>query len=161
MITKAQALKIILDSEMSAADKKLLCEFIQGDENPKHVQEVIDYFNQVTGKKVRGTDKIRSMVSARLKQYGMDEVKRVIKMKCDEWCGHEFMNKYVALDIFMNATKFERYSNEMPAGKYPAEWSAEYERKLTPQQMQEWWAELRAAGKKAVKNKVGMIVKWI
>lgn len=76
-------------------------------ENNNNVTEVLDYLHTVTGRKFRKSTEL----SARLKDYSVDEIKQVIDYKAKEWMGRD-MQKYLRPQTLFNATKFEGYLND-------------------------------------------------
>ena len=69
--------------------------------------EGLDYLHLVTGRKFRKSPEL----SARLKDYSINEVKQVIDYKAKEWMGGD-MQKYLRPQTLFNATKFESYLND-------------------------------------------------
>ena len=73
-------------------------------------REVISYLNQKAGTKFKPKAKATmKFVTARIKDgYTIEDMKRVIDAKCEEWLGGEFQ-KYLRPETLFNATKFESY----------------------------------------------------
>lgn len=80
------------------------------------VKEVVEYLNLKANRNYRpGTAKTKSLISARLKDYSVKDLKAVIDFKVGEWLESEKMNKYLRPETLFNETKFENYINELPS----------------------------------------------
>ena len=80
------------------------------------VKEVVEYLNLKANRNYRpGTTKTKSLISARLKDYTVEDLKAVIDFKVGEWLENEKMNKYLRPETLFNETKFENYINELPS----------------------------------------------
>lgn len=74
---------------------------------------IIDYFNEKTGKAMRHKDASREPIHARLAEgFTVDDCKKVIDIKYDEWRLDDEMEKYISIQTFFRATKFEKYLNQ-------------------------------------------------
>lgn len=78
------------------------------------VKEVIDYFNKKLGTKY--TYKNKSNVQAikgRLEEgHTVDECKKVIDIKYDEWINDKEFRKYLTIETLFRPSKFEKYLNQ-------------------------------------------------
>ena len=76
----------------------------------------MEYLNLKANRNYRpGTTKTKSLISARLKYYTVEDLKAVIDFKVGEWLENEKMNKYLRPETLFNETKFENYINELPS----------------------------------------------
>ncbi|CAO77371.1 DnaD-like helicase loader [Streptococcus phage M102] len=75
---------------------------------------IIKHLNLKAGTKYRPSGaKTRSLIKARLNEgYAVDDFKKVIDMKCDEWLGTS-MSKYLRPETLFG-NKFESYLNQPP-----------------------------------------------
>jgi uncharacterized phage protein (TIGR02220 family) len=80
-------------------------------DQPDQAQEVLDFLNNMTGRKFRMTAGIKGLINARLKDYSQEEIQGVIAKKCTEWVGTKW-EKYLRPQTLFNATKFDAYLNE-------------------------------------------------
>ncbi len=73
-------------------------------------KEAIEYLNSKTGKKYKAdTHGTVMIIQARMNQgYELNDIKKVIDNKCDEWLGTD-MSKFLRPETLFNATKFEGY----------------------------------------------------
>lgn len=76
-------------------------------ENEDKFNQVIEYFHLVTGRKFRKSTEL----TARIKEYSVEEIKSVIDYKAKEWMGSD-MQKYLRPQTLFNANKFEGYLND-------------------------------------------------
>ena len=95
------------EKEKNSAKKK---------EKEQQIKEVVEYLNLKANRNYRpGTTKTKSLISARLKYYTVEDLKAVIDFKVGEWLENEKMNKYLRPETLFNETKFENYINELPS----------------------------------------------
>ncbi|MDS9471942.1 conserved phage C-terminal domain-containing protein [Sporosarcina pasteurii] len=75
------------------------------------VVSVIDYLNEKTGKNFKTTSIATTrLVNARFQEgYEMDDFRRVIDTKVDEWLTDAHWQKYLRPSTLFNATNFENY----------------------------------------------------
>ena len=81
-------------------------------------KEIIDYLNAKTDKNYKASSKkTRSLIKARFNEdFNLDDFKRVIDNKVDDWIDNPDMCKYLRPEtLFSN--KFEGYLNENPNPK--------------------------------------------
>lgn len=83
--------------------------------NKKLVSEVIEYLNEKSGKSYKATtQKTISLISARSKEgFTIDDFKKVIDTKTQQWKSNADMNKYLRPETLFG-TKFESYLQENP-----------------------------------------------
>lgn len=81
-------------------------------------KEILEYLNLRAKKKYKPTPKNLEHISARYREdYSVDDFKRVIDCKVDQWKGSHKMDKYLRPSTLFNPTNFPAYANEMlPAG---------------------------------------------
>ena len=84
----------------------------------KEIKEIIDYLNAVCGTNYRYTTaKNQSLISARLNEkFTVDDFKKVIDIKYQEWGKDEKMKKYLRPETLFG-TKFEGYLNQCTQAK--------------------------------------------
>lgn len=82
------------------------------EEDIKIYSPVIEYLNERAGTKFRATtDKTKKLINARVAEnFTLDDFKKVINTKCDEWTGSE-MEQYLRPETLFG-TKFEGYLNQ-------------------------------------------------
>lgn len=75
--------------------------------------EIINYLNGVAGKNYRSsTRKTKELIKARWNEgFGIDDFKKVINIKNDEWKNDEKMSKFIRPNTLFG-TKFEDYLNQ-------------------------------------------------
>ena len=71
-------------------------------------QEVLDYFNEVTGRKYQNPKGLATIMN---KGYSLEDIKKVILYKAKEWMGTE-MQKYLRPETLFRESKFEGYLND-------------------------------------------------
>ncbi len=76
-----------------------------------YIVESLQYLNDVTGRQFKKS----SELSARLKEYSIDDIKLVIDYKAREWMGGD-MQKYLRPQTLFNSNKFESYLNDAKQG---------------------------------------------
>lgn len=75
-------------------------------------QEIIDYFNSITNKRIKVTDKVKTLINARYAEgFNVDDFKTVIDKKYDEWHDDEKMSVYIRPSTLFG-TKFQDYLNQ-------------------------------------------------
>jgi uncharacterized phage protein (TIGR02220 family) len=74
--------------------------------------EIIEYLNEVLGTRLKATDKVKSLVSARIREgHSLDDFKTVIDKKYAEW-GKTDMAKYLRPETLFG-NKFNGYLNQL------------------------------------------------
>lgn len=75
--------------------------------------EIVNYLNDATSKNYRSsTGKTKSLIKARFKEgFTVDDFKKVIEIKCNEWLSDSSMNKFLRPETLFG-TKFESYLNQ-------------------------------------------------
>ena len=84
--------------------------------NPKNyeLRLPIAYLNQVTDKNFQFVEKNTKLVKSRLTEgYALDDFKKVVDLKFDEWKGTD-MSKYIRPETLFG-NKFDGYLNQLPA----------------------------------------------
>lgn len=76
--------------------------------------EVLDYLNQKAKTYFRQVESNLKFISARLNDYSVDDLKKVIDKKVKEWKGTE-MQKYLRPETLFSSVKFENYLNGLEA----------------------------------------------
>ena len=95
------------EKEKNSAKKK---------EKDQQIKEVVEYLNLKANRKYRPeTTKTKSLISARLKDYTVEDLKAVIDFKVTEWLDNEKMNKFLRPTTLFSETNFENYINELPS----------------------------------------------
>lgn len=87
---------------------------IKKKENNKEIYiSIVDYLNIKANKNYKATTKkTQSLIDARLKEgFTLDEFKKVINIKTNQWLNDPEMNKYLRPETIFG-TKFESYLNE-------------------------------------------------
>jgi len=74
-------------------------------------REVLKFLNNTADRKFRLTESTKTLIGARLKDYSLDDMKRVIVNKHEQWRGTE-QDKFLRPETLFNATKFDGYINE-------------------------------------------------
>ena len=81
-------------------------------ENPS--LEILTYFNQITGKKVRPINSNLKGISARLADgYTPQQLKEVIQMKTLEWQNNEVMAVHLHPITLFRPANFDKYVNQV------------------------------------------------
>ncbi len=95
-------------SETKVSDKK------SSEKYSKEIEEIIDYFNKVTGQKLRSKSKgHRKLITARLNEgFTVDDFKVIIDKKYAEWKDDEKMSKYVTPSTLFRESHFDTYLNQ-------------------------------------------------
>lgn len=78
--------------------------------------EIINFLNEQTGKKFSSKSrKNQEFIKARYNEgFLLDDFKKVIKFKTQQWSGDEKMKNYLRPETLFNG-KFDRYLNEVPS----------------------------------------------
>ena len=74
-------------------------------------KEIIAYLNDKADKHFRNTQSNYKTIEARLKDYSIDDLKRVIDNKCSSWLNTD-MDKYLRIETLFRASKIDGYLNE-------------------------------------------------
>lgn len=94
---------------------KLSKDTLSGSDEPDRVpyEEITDYLNEKTGSQYRSsTKKTQSLIKARFNEgFKIDDFKRVIDIKTNEWLNNKDMSKYLRPETLFG-TKFESYLNQ-------------------------------------------------
>src|SRR5690625_2721742 len=81
--------------------------------NIEDIVEIVTYLNDMANRNYRHTTrKTQSLIRARMNEgFTVDDFKRVIDIKTDEWLNDSKMNKYLRPETLFG-TKFESYLNQ-------------------------------------------------
>lgn len=94
---------------------KLSKDTLSGSDEPDRVPygEITDYLNEKAGSQFRSsTKKTQTLIKARFNEgFKIDDFKRVIDIKTDEWLNNKEMSKYLRPETLFG-TKFESYLNQ-------------------------------------------------
>ena len=94
---------------------KLSKDTLSGSDEPDRVpyEEITDYLNEKAGSQFRSTTKkTQSLIKARFNEgFKIDDFKRVIDIKTNEWLNNKDMSKYLRPETLFG-TKFESYLNQ-------------------------------------------------
>jgi predicted phage replisome organizer/uncharacterized phage protein (TIGR02220 family) len=105
---------------------------------PDGVATIIEYLNKKTGSHFRNIKSNARLIDARLSDYSIDEVKKVIDLKVSEWSHDARMSKYLRPETLFNATKFESYLNQKSGSKETAiDYDAEIKKALKQEEKNE------------------------
>ena len=75
--------------------------------------EVLEYLNAKTGREYKPVKANLQLIAARLKDgASIDDCKRVIDRKCQQWLTDSKMQEYLRPATLFNATKFSQYEGE-------------------------------------------------
>jgi uncharacterized phage protein (TIGR02220 family) len=74
------------------------------------ITEIVEHLNSLVGTKYKPeSDATQKILNARLKTHSVDEIKKVVDFKVQEWKGDEKMRKYLRPKTLFNKSKFEDY----------------------------------------------------
>jgi uncharacterized phage protein (TIGR02220 family) len=110
--TQTNPKKPIIDNREKIKDKEK--DKVKDKGKEKECQEVIDHLNKKTNRSYKLTSKHQSLISARLKDYTVRQLKDVINIKFNQWNNDQKMSIYLRPETLFNATKFESYIQEVP-----------------------------------------------
>ena len=90
------------------------------------IKEIIEYFNNTTGKRYKASSKsTRSHITARLKEgFSVDDFKTVMDKKTAEWKDDQKMEQYLRPETLFG-TKFESYLNQKKTKNGNSDFDAE------------------------------------
>ena len=78
------------------------------------IKTVIAYFNEIVFKKYSyQTKETQKFLKPIIKNYSVEVIKSVIRMKSDEWYGGDF-EKYLTPSTLFRTANFEKYYNSLP-----------------------------------------------
>lgn len=85
----------------------------------EELKEVLELFKELTGLGYRIPPNSRlknygayKLVKARLSDYSLEDLKKVVKFKCNEWSQKPRMRQYRTYNTILAASNFEKYYNE-------------------------------------------------
>ena len=102
------------------------------------IKEIIDYLNLKANTNYKyKTNKTKTLIQSRLNEdFKIDDFKRVIDNKCDDWLNTE-MSKYIRPETLFG-TKFESYLNEKKQQDLPTWFDKDIkEKEMTKEEQQE------------------------
>lgn len=80
---------------------------------PEEVQ-ILDFFNETTGRNQRAIKSNLTAIKARLKDgYTIEEIKKVIVVKTMDWKNDPEMSKHLCIETIFRPTKLEKYVNQV------------------------------------------------
>lgn len=79
------------------------------------VKEIIDYFNDTTGKNYKSDahETVRRIIALLKENYTIQDFKYVIDVKHSEWKNDPDMSKYIQPSTLFKKTKFDEYLNQV------------------------------------------------
>lgn len=78
------------------------------------VMEAVSFMNSLYGRKFDiNSQSTTKNLTARIKQYGLEKVKKVIANRWDEWKDNEKMKKYLKPSTIFRSSKFDKYLEEV------------------------------------------------
>ena len=78
-----------------------------------HIENILSYFNEKTGKNLKLTDNLRKLISGRLKEgFTEDDFKKVIDTKVQKWGKDAKMKQYLRPSTLFAPSHFQEYLNE-------------------------------------------------
>ncbi len=113
------------------------------------IEEVIGYLNQTAGKRFKATESHAEHIGARLEKHSVDDLKRVIDAKCNEWIGDSKMEMYLRPATLFNKSKFQDYFEQLEPvtnKKLSARQIEHREYILTPKWLEKRSAVIKRAG---------------
>ncbi|MGB1295760.1 MAG: conserved phage C-terminal domain-containing protein [Flavobacteriales bacterium] len=100
--------------------------------NPK--TEILDYLNDLTGRKYRPIKSNLSKVESLLKDgYTIEEIKEVIEVKVFEWLNNPKMSQHLNPTTLFRPSNFDKYINQVVAVKQNPELYKAHYAKLNKQ----------------------------
>ncbi len=82
---------------------------------PDDAAEILDFLNAMSERSYRPVKANIEKIEARLKEgASIDDIKQVIRRKCQEWKGTKW-EQYLRPDTLFNATKFNQYLGQLNA----------------------------------------------
>ena len=104
---------------------------------------VLDYLNEKAGTKFKPVECNLRFITARLKDYSVDDLKAIIDKKYKEWYGTE-MQQYLRPKTLFNQTNCENYTNSLGEVKNtPKQSHIEYDKQTTQQEAEDFLEKLR------------------
>lgn len=74
---------------------------------------LLDLLNARAGRRYKPVDENMRLIHARLKQYGFDDLRSMVVMKCREWRHDDKMRRYLRPATLFNALKCAQYTGEL------------------------------------------------
>ncbi|CAM3555786.1 MULTISPECIES: conserved phage C-terminal domain-containing protein [Elizabethkingia] len=93
--------------------------------------EILNYFNEITGKRFKAIKSNISPISARFKAgYTKEQMQEVIQLKTIEWKNNEVMAQHLCPTTIFRPSNFDKYVNQVETVK------------ANPQQYKKYYEEL-------------------
>ena len=81
------------------------------------IKEIVDFLNDLANRFYKSeTEQTKKLISARLKNYTIEQLKEVIQLKCYEWMGTD-MERFIRPSTLFNRSNFENYIEEVENAK--------------------------------------------
>lgn len=77
--------------------------------------EVLEFLNKMADRCYKPVDVNLDLITARLKESSVQEMKSVIALKCRQWKNTD-MEKFLRPETIFNRTKFAQYQGELKGG---------------------------------------------
>ena len=78
--------------------------------------EIINYLNDKTNKHFRNSTQSKKLISGRFRDgYKLEDFKKVIDIKTQQWLNDSKMNKYLRPETLFKPSNFDSYLNETPS----------------------------------------------
>lgn len=108
-----------LPIEIQAIENQAQLNTKRSNTNISITKDIISYLNDKTNRRYRPTDKVNTLIGARLKEgFIVDDFYKVIDNKASEWLSDPVMNKYLRPEtLFSN--KFQGYLNQTQNSNNP------------------------------------------
>lgn len=78
-------------------------------------RRLVNYFNEMTGKKCRAVESTVKLMHARHHEYSVRDCARVIRYKVLDWFDDPDTRAWVNLETLFRPSKFDKYLNEIPS----------------------------------------------
>lgn len=93
--------------------------------------EILEYFNQIAGKRFKPIKSNLNPIRARLKDgYSFEEIQQVIQLKTIEWKNNETMSVHLCPTTIFRPSNFDKYVNQLETIKQNPKKYAEYFAKI-------------------------------
>ena len=89
---------------------------VEKDLDPIPYTEIINYLNDKTNKHFRNSTQSKKLISGRFRDgYKLEDFKKVIDIKTQQWLNDSKMNKYLRPETLFKPSNFDSYLNETPS----------------------------------------------
>ena len=93
--------------------------------------EILEYFNQIAGKRFKPIKSNLNPIRARLKDgYSLETIQQVIQLKTIEWKNNETMSVHLCPTTIFRPSKFDKYVNQLETIKQNPKKYAEHFAKI-------------------------------